>query len=106
MEQETTVKKINTITVGSKTFSGRAMVYQCTMCQSRFVDMDDNYRLCPYCGRKIIGIEQIALGCGGWVAEWQQMLVANIDEYSQRSRIADVKNSHAAAFYKGVIQND
>ena len=57
MEQETTVKKINTITVSSKTFSGRAMVYQCTMCQSRFVDMDDNYRLCPYCGRKIIGIE-------------------------------------------------
>lgn len=53
MEQETTVKKINTITVGSKTFSGRAMVYQCTMCQSRFVDMDDNYRLCPYCGRKL-----------------------------------------------------
>ena len=53
MEQETTVKKINTITVGSKTFFGRAMVYQCTMCQSRFVDMDDNYRLCPYCGRKI-----------------------------------------------------
>ena len=32
------------------------------------------------------------------------MLVANIDEYSERSRIADVKNSHAAAFYKGVIQ--
>ena len=30
MEQETTVKKINTITVSSKTFSGRAMVYQCT----------------------------------------------------------------------------
>ena len=57
MEQETTVKKINTITVSSKTFSGRAIVYQCTMCQSRFVDMDDNYRLCPYCGRKIIGIE-------------------------------------------------
>ena len=54
MEQETTVKKINTITVSSKTFSGRAMVYQCTMCQSRFVDMDDNYRLCPYCGRKIV----------------------------------------------------
>lgn len=53
MEQETNVKKINTITVSSKTFSGRAMVYQCTMCQSRFVDMDDNYRLCPYCGRKI-----------------------------------------------------
>ena len=23
----------------------------------RFVYMDDNYRLCPYCGRKIIGIE-------------------------------------------------
>ena len=57
MEKETTVKKINTITVSSKTFSRRAMVYQCTMCQSRFVDMDDNYRLCPYCGRKIIGIE-------------------------------------------------
>ncbi|WP_418576687.1 hypothetical protein [Phascolarctobacterium succinatutens] len=57
MEQETNVKKINTITVSSKTFSRRAMVYQCTMCQSRFVDMDDNYRLCPYCGRKIIGIE-------------------------------------------------
>lgn len=35
MEQETTVKKINTITVGSKTFSGRAMVYQCTMVWSR-----------------------------------------------------------------------
>ena len=57
MEQETTVKKNNTNTVGSKTFSGRAMVYKSTMCQSRFVDMDDNYRLCPYCGRKIIGIK-------------------------------------------------
>lgn len=63
MEQETTVKKINTITVSSKTFSGRAMVYQCTMCQSRFVDMDDNYRLCPYCGRKIAlqRLEEVAM---------------------------------------------
>ena len=55
--EETIVKKINVVTVSSKTFSKRAMVYQCATCQSRFVDMDDNYRLCPYCGRKIIGIE-------------------------------------------------
>lgn len=54
---ETTIKKINTVSVSSKTFSGRAIVYKCTTCQSRFVDMDNNYCLCPYCGRKIIGIE-------------------------------------------------
>lgn len=55
--EETTVKKINTISVSSKTFSKRAMVYRCTTCQSLFVDMYDNYFLCPYCGRKIIGTE-------------------------------------------------
>lgn len=55
--EETTVKKINTISVSSKTFSRRAMVYRCTTCQSLFVDMYDNYFLCPYCGRKIIGTE-------------------------------------------------
>lgn len=60
--EETTVKKINTVSVNSKTFSGRAVVYQCTTyqcttCQSRFIDMYDSYFLCPFCGRKIIGVE-------------------------------------------------
>nr|DAG38613.1 MAG TPA: DNA-directed RNA polymerase subunit [Caudoviricetes sp.] len=55
--EETTVKKINTVSVNSKTFSGHAMVYRCTTCQSLFVDMHGNYPLCPYCGRKIIGTE-------------------------------------------------
>lgn len=55
--EETTVKKINTVSVNSKTFSGRAMVYQCTTCQSRFIDMYDSYFLCPFCGRKIVGTE-------------------------------------------------
>lgn len=55
--EETTVKKINTVSVNSKTFSGRAVVYQCTTCQSRFIDMYDSYFLCPFCGRKIVGVE-------------------------------------------------
>lgn len=55
--EETTVKKISTVSVTKKTCSKCAIVYQCTTCQSIFIDMYDNYFLCPFCGRKIIWTE-------------------------------------------------
>lgn len=28
--------------------------YECTKCGANFLDRDDNYKYCPYCGRKIV----------------------------------------------------
>lgn len=52
--RKTTVDKIDAVFVNHKEFSDWAMVYECTTCGSRFIDINDNYRLCPYCGRKIV----------------------------------------------------
>lgn len=28
--------------------------YACDECGASFIDRDDNYKFCPYCGRKIV----------------------------------------------------
>lgn len=28
--------------------------YECAKCGANFLDRDDNYAFCPYCGRKIV----------------------------------------------------
>nr|DAV30165.1 MAG TPA: hypothetical protein [Caudoviricetes sp.] len=28
--------------------------YKCAKCSATFLDRDDNYAYCPYCGRKIV----------------------------------------------------
>lgn len=30
------------------------MEYACSECGENFLDRDDNYKFCPYCGRKIV----------------------------------------------------
>lgn len=56
-EQETTVKRAGTIYTMTDQYACWVGAYQCTKCEFKFIDVDKNFVYCPYCGRKIIGIE-------------------------------------------------
>lgn len=45
-----------TTVVGLKFFAYISPIteYECTECKAKFLDRDDNYAYCPYCGRKIV----------------------------------------------------
>ncbi len=30
--------------------------YKCLSCKARFLDVDDNYVYCPYCGKRIVEV--------------------------------------------------
>ena len=33
--------------------------YKCTKCDANFLDRNDNYAFCPYCGRKIVDKKEL-----------------------------------------------
>lgn len=33
--------------------------YECAECKAKFLDRDDNYQYCPYCGRKIVDKKEL-----------------------------------------------
>lgn len=45
----TTVEEFNLLL----TDIGELTVYRCNSCNATFIDQDNNYRYCPYCGRMI-----------------------------------------------------
>lgn len=47
--EETTVVEMNHFTRGYPISE-----YMCYECEAIFLDHDDNYHYCPYCGRKIV----------------------------------------------------
>lgn len=49
MKDETTVMMMNRFTRGYPTSE-----YICNECGATFIDSDDNYAYCPYCGRRIV----------------------------------------------------
>lgn len=54
MEETTTVIERN-----YSTRFYRIAKYECTKCKARFLDRDDNYAYCPYCGRKIVDNKEV-----------------------------------------------
>lgn len=46
--QETKVQRLDYFRFGYPVFS-----YQCEECGARYIDTNDNFQFCPYCGRKI-----------------------------------------------------
>ena len=49
LKQETTIKYID-----CKSRSNPISKYKCLSCKAEFLDVDDNYVYCPYCGAKIV----------------------------------------------------
>lgn len=54
IKEETTVIKL-----GYFTRYYRITGYECTECKAKFLDRDDNYQYCPYCGRKIVDNKEL-----------------------------------------------
>ncbi len=52
-----TVEETTVIELDYFTYLSRITEYECQTCRKAFLDRDDNYKYCPYCGRKIIGTE-------------------------------------------------
>lgn len=51
--QETKVQRIDYFHFGYPVFR-----YQCEECGARYIDTNDNFQFCPYCGRKIERVEE------------------------------------------------
>ena len=49
MEETTTVVELS-----DYVHPYRITEYECMACEGSFLDRDDNYAFCPYCGRKIV----------------------------------------------------
>ena len=50
-EQETTIEYVD-----FKSRSYPISKYKCLSCKARFLDADDNYAYCPYCGKRIVEV--------------------------------------------------
>lgn len=55
-EQETTVRPAGAVYTMSMSdqYACWSGAYQCTKCEFKFIDVDDNFVYCPCCGRKIV----------------------------------------------------
>lgn len=55
-EQETTVRPAGAVYTMSMSdqYACWSGAYQCTKCEFKFIDVDDNFVYCPCCGRMIV----------------------------------------------------
>lgn len=49
MKEETTIERID-----YAFFDYPVCTYRCEKCGTKFIDTNDNFQYCPYCGRKIV----------------------------------------------------
>ena len=57
-EQETTVRPAGEVYTVTNRYACRSGAYQCTKCEFKFIDIDDNFVYCPGCGRMIVADEE------------------------------------------------
>lgn len=56
------MKNIEETTVTEQSFGVHLYLvteYECTKCGAKFLDRNDNYAFCPYCGRKIVDKKEL-----------------------------------------------
>lgn len=53
------MKKTTVTEVSYQTYQCRITEYACDKCGSVFLDYNDNYQYCPYCGRKIVDKKEL-----------------------------------------------